>query len=64
MAQALEDLIMAEAEVIWTGDSTPAAAKVLKWKAQEGVKFSAIGVPSKGGMSYVSESQMLGSLLK
>lgn len=64
VTKALEDLIMAEAEVIWAGDSTPAAAKVLKWKAQEGVKFSAIGVPSEGGMSYVSESQMLGSLLK
>lgn len=64
VAQALEDLIMAEAEVIWVGDASPAASKVLKWKTQEGVKFSAIGVPSEGGMSYVSESQMLGSLLK
>lgn len=64
VAQALEDLILAEAEVIWVGEASPAATKVLKWKLDEGIKFSAIGVPSKGGMSYVSESQMLGSLLK
>jgi phosphohistidine swiveling domain-containing protein len=64
VAQALEELILAEAEVIWVGEPSPAADKVLKWKALEGVKFSAIGVASEGGTSYVSESQMLGSLLR
>lgn len=64
VAQALEELILAEAEVIWIGKPSPAADKVLKWKALEGVKFSAIGTASEGGTSYVSESQMLGSLLR
>jgi pyruvate,phosphate dikinase len=64
VASGLEDLILADEELIWVGQPTPAVDKVIGWKKAEGVKFSTIGKENHSSTSYVSEAQVLACLLR
>ncbi|KVR21704.1 hypothetical protein WK13_34770 [Burkholderia ubonensis] len=64
-ASTLEELVMASSVLMWEGEDSPAVQKVLKWKAKEdGLTLIATpGTLSEDGLSFVSESFVVGKLL-
>jgi phosphoenolpyruvate synthase/pyruvate phosphate dikinase len=60
-AKDLEQLVMAEQDVVWTGKPTEAVTKVLEWKLSQGIKIVSFGVVTEHG--YITERQLIAELL-